>query len=170
MDFTLFGAVPGLCCCVGFFSSWGEQRLPSSWGEQASHCRAFSCWAQALRVQAQKLQCMGALTCSWEFLKVLAGRFLWRRRLNINLWLSLLPIGVQVTGTAGTPCEGHQSTKIQKASARGGDPGAERPRGEGRRSGETVRKRRRGAGFSTHFIGSAMLSNMRFCAAEKYFI
>ena len=78
-----------------------------------------------------------------------------------------LPSG---TGPAGTPSEGHQGTENQKASARRGDPGSERPGDEGQRSGEKVRKRRQGGGLSTHFIGSAVLSNVNFCAAEKCFI
>ena len=77
-----------------------------------------------------------------------------------------LPSG---TGPAGTPGEGHQGAENQKASARGGDPGSERPGDEGQRSGE-VRKGRQGGGWSTRFIGSALLSNVSFCAAGKCFI
>ena len=38
----------GLCCCLGFFSSGGQQGLLSSCSTQASHCCDFSCcraWA-----------------------------------------------------------------------------------------------------------------------------
>ena len=43
------------------FSCWGEQRLHSSCGAWASHCRGFSCGAQALGLQASAVADMGSV-------------------------------------------------------------------------------------------------------------
>ena len=76
---SLFLAVLGLCCCVGFILIAGKPGLLCSCCAQASHCSGFSCgtqdlgqagfssfdaWAQELRfpgsrAHAQKLWCTG---------------------------------------------------------------------------------------------------------------
>lgn len=118
---------------VGFFLVGCELELPTSWGEQASRCRLSSCNAWAANVFLRVL-------------KVLAGRFLWQRGVwTFTLWLSLCQ-SVWSHRHAGSPCEDTRTAENQKR-LRGGDPGTERPGGEGRRSGGEGQKEGGEQGF-----------------------
>ena len=72
LSLFIFMAALGLCCYTRSFSSFGEQRLLSCCGVQASYCGGFSCcgtWAlgtQASGVVAHGLQSVGSVVVAHE--------------------------------------------------------------------------------------------------------